>query len=53
MLAEDSSVSNVAMSEQSGSLRLEIDNIEIKDTEYFPRFKCIQNESFVQNIKLY
>ena len=33
--------SNVATSEQSGSLQLEIDNLEIKNSECFPHLKCI------------
>ena len=41
MLSRNSAASNIAMNEQSGYLRLEIDNLEIKDTECFPRFTCI------------
>ena len=33
--------STVAMSEHPDSLRLDLDTLEIKDTECFPRFKCI------------
>ena len=40
MLSGNSFASNVATSEKSGSLQLEIDNLEIEDTKCFLCLKC-------------
>ena len=44
MLSGNTQASKVATSEQSGSERLDMGSPDIKETECFPRFRCIHTD---------